>query len=223
MGLFGQEKKADPKEQVREWNRKLRQEMRQLDRQVNSIQREELKVKKQIKDAAKKGDKDVCRVLAKGIVQSRKAVNKLHTSKAQINSVCMGMQQQLATMRMAGSIQRSTEVMKSMQSLVRVPEIAATMRDLSREMMKAGIIDEMIEETMESMEPEEFEEEAQQEVDKILWEVTAGELGRAPAAPAGAVSVGPAAEGVYDQAVGGRESPEEDLSAMRDRLEALRS
>jgi predicted DNA-binding protein len=67
-------------------------------------------------------------------------------------------------MRMAGSIQRSTEVMKNMQSLVRVPEIAATMRELSKEMMKAGIIDEMIEETLESMEPEELEEEAQAEV-----------------------------------------------------------
>jgi charged multivesicular body protein 3 len=55
--------------------------------------------------------------------------------------------------------------------------------------MKVGIIDEMIEETMESMgnlkllyvficlEPEEMEEKAQEEVDRILWEVTAGELG----------------------------------------------
>ena len=41
-------------------------------------------------------------------------------SKAQINSVIMCMQEQLATMRMAGSLQKSTEVMKSMQSLVKV-------------------------------------------------------------------------------------------------------
>jgi hypothetical protein len=38
---------------------------------------------------------------------------------------------------------------------------------------------------------------------------------------AGGVSVGPSTE--YAEAIGGRESPEEDLSAMRDRLEALRS
>uniref|UniRef100_A0A914RWW5 Uncharacterized protein n=1 Tax=Parascaris equorum TaxID=6256 RepID=A0A914RWW5_PAREQ len=65
------------------------------------------------------------------------AISKLHASKAQINSVVMCMQQQLATMRMAGSLQHSTEV----------PEIMATMRELSREMMRIGIIDEMIEET----------------------------------------------------------------------------
>jgi hypothetical protein len=44
----------------------------------------------------------------------------MHASKAQINSVVMGMQHQLATMRMAGSMQKSTEVMKSMQQLVKV-------------------------------------------------------------------------------------------------------
>ena len=43
MGLFGQDKSKDPKEQVREWQRKLRQEMRSLDRQIAGIQREELK------------------------------------------------------------------------------------------------------------------------------------------------------------------------------------
>ena len=59
------------------------------------IKREEEKIKRSLKDAAKKGHKDVCSVLAKEIVQSRKAVNKIHTAKAQIKSVEYGMQQQL--------------------------------------------------------------------------------------------------------------------------------
>lgn len=44
----------------------------------------------------------------------------------------------LAVLRVAGSLQRSTEVMKAMQNLIKVPEIQATMRDLSKEMMKVG-------------------------------------------------------------------------------------
>lgn len=59
------------------------------------IQTEELKVKKSIKDAAKKGQLDVAKILAKELVQSRKAVSKLYASKAQMNSVAMSMQQQL--------------------------------------------------------------------------------------------------------------------------------
>ncbi|KIH67397.1 SNF7 family protein [Ancylostoma duodenale] len=169
MGLFG--KKKDPKEQVREMQRKMRGEIRALDRQIYGIQREEQKVTKEIKEAAKKGDRDVCVVLAKSLLQSRKAVAKIHVSKAQINSVIMCMQEQLATMRMAGSLQKSTQVLQAMQNLVKsfglsktfpqVPEIMKTMREMSQEMMKLGIIDEMIEETMDSMEPADLEEAAQ--------------------------------------------------------------
>jgi charged multivesicular body protein 3 len=56
------------------------------------------------------------------------------------------------------------------------------MREMAKEMTKMGIIEEIVEETMESFEPENMEELAQEEVDRVLWEVTAGELGRAPAA-----------------------------------------
>ncbi|PIO75784.1 hypothetical protein TELCIR_02169 [Teladorsagia circumcincta] len=73
MGLFG--KKKDPKEQVREMQRKMRAEMRSLDRQVYAIQREEQKVTKEIKEAAKKGDREVCVVLAKSLLQSRKVIH----------------------------------------------------------------------------------------------------------------------------------------------------
>ena len=60
-----------------------------------AIQTEEMKVKKSIKEAAKKGQTDVAKILAKELVQSRKAVGKLYASKAHMNSVMMSMQQQL--------------------------------------------------------------------------------------------------------------------------------
>ena len=41
----------------------------------------------------------------------------------------------LAVVRVAGALQKSTEVMKAMQSLVKIPELQATMRDLSKEMI----------------------------------------------------------------------------------------
>ncbi|XP_065882999.1 charged multivesicular body protein 3-like [Dysidea avara] len=176
MPLFG-EKKKDPKEQVREWKHSLRSEQRKMDRQINSIQREEAKVKLSLKDAAKKNQIDVCKILAKEVVQSRKAVNKLYASKAQINSVMMSMDQQLSMLRMSGALAKSTDVMKTMNHLVRVPEIQATMRDLSKEMTKAGIMEELIEDTFESMEDDDLEEDADSEIEKILFEVTKGQLG----------------------------------------------
>ena len=60
-----------------------------------AIQTEENKVKKSIKDAAKKGQTDVAKILAKELIQSRKAIGKMYASKAHMNSVMMSMQQQL--------------------------------------------------------------------------------------------------------------------------------
>ncbi|XP_066945050.1 charged multivesicular body protein 3 [Macrobrachium rosenbergii] len=220
MGLFSKSPSKSPKDQVNEWCSKIRKEGYGLDRQIRGIQREEEKVKRSLKEAAKKNDKEVCRMLAKELVQSRKAIARIYTSKAHLNSVQCQMKAQLATLRVAGSLQQSTEVMKAMQELVKLPEISKTMMDMSREMMKAGIIEEMLEDTMESLEPEELEEEAQQEVDKILWEVTAGQMGQAPAMVTDALPAEPegAAALEPDEA-----EPEEDMEEMRSRLEALRS
>ncbi|KAK9309776.1 hypothetical protein QLX08_000750 [Tetragonisca angustula] len=221
MGLFGKSQEKNPKEMVQEWTHKLRKEGYQLDRQVRAIQREEEKIKRSLKEAAKKGDKDVCKILAKEIIRARKTCNKLYTSKAHMNSVSLQMKNQLATIRVAGSVQKSTEVMQAMQSLVRVPEVAATMRELSKEMMKAGIIEEMLDETMESVEDsEEVEDEADEEIDKILWEVTAGQLGTAPAVVTetpGSVIASTSAEEESEDV------NDKELEEMKLRLQSLRS
>ncbi|XP_077992302.1 charged multivesicular body protein 3-like [Glandiceps talaboti] len=216
MGLFGSEK-VDPKKQVDEWTRKLRKEQRGIDRQIRSIQREEDKVKRQIKTHAKKGEKDVCLILAKEVVQSKKAVNRLYAGKAQMNSVSMHMKNQLALLKISGVMQKSGDVMKAMQTLIKLPEISATMMEMSKEMMKAGIIEEMMDDVFENLEDQdELEEAAQEEVDKILFEVTAGALGQAPTALDDELPMPQGAEAPESD-------EEEDVTEMQARLEALRS
>lgn len=174
-------------------------------------------MKKSIKDAAKKGQTDVAKILAKELIQSRKAVSKMYASKAQMNSVVMSMQQQLSMMRMSGSIQRSTEVMAAMRNLIKLPEIQASMMELSKEMTKAGLIEEMMEDTFESLEDDDLEEEADKEVDKVLWEVTNGQLG----------VLGPVSSKVPDHPEAVAPEPvmdsDEEGEDLQERLQALRS
>lgn len=75
---------------------------------VSDIQREQEKVKRSIKDAAKKGQKDVCVILAKEMIQSKRAVTKLYASKAHMNSVLLSMKNQLGEFGIteAGSLDR---------------------------------------------------------------------------------------------------------------------
>jgi len=218
MGLFGKSKSADPKEQVQEWCKKIRKEGYNLDRQINSIKREELKVSKSLKEAAKKGDNDVCKILAKEIINSRKSVNKLHTAKANLNSVQLQMKGQLATLKVSGALAQSADVMKSMSALVKIPETQKVMMELSKEMMKAGIIEEMLDDTMEGLnDGEEMEDAAQEEIDKIILEITTGKLTDAPSAVKDTL---PAQEQQEEE-----EEPETEgeLEEMQSRLEALRS
>ena len=107
-----------------------------MDRQIHEIQRKEEDVKRSLKEANEKGDKDVCLTLEKALSHAREAISQINTSKAHINSIAMQLKNQAATLRLAGSLQKSTEVMKAMSQLIKVPEVAATMRDLSKEMMK---------------------------------------------------------------------------------------
>lgn len=108
--------------------------------------------------------------------------------------------------------------MQAMQRLIRVPEVAQTMQALSREMMKAGIIEEMLDDAMDTFEDntEEMEEAAQSEIDKVLFEITEGKLGEAPAPPVGEKLVEEPAEPVEDE-------DEEELEDMQSRLAALKS
>ena len=218
MGLFGKSKSADPKEQVEEWCKKIRKEGYNLDRQINSIKREELKVSKSLKEAAKKGDNDVCKILAKEIINSRKSVNKLHTAKANLNSVQLQMKGQLATLKVSGALAQSADVMKSMSALVKIPETQKVMMELSKEMMKAGIIEEMLDDTMEGLnDGEEMEDAAQEEIDKIILEITTGKLTDAPSAVKDTL---PAQEQQEEQE---EQESEGELEEMQSRLEALRS
>jgi len=62
MGLFGAAK-ADPKKQVNEMSQLLRRETRAIERQIRDIERQQQKTTQMLKQNAKKGDKEACRIL----------------------------------------------------------------------------------------------------------------------------------------------------------------
>ena len=87
--------------------------------------------------------------------------------------------------------------------------------------MKAGIIEEMLEDTMETVtESEEMEEEAQEQIDKILFELTTGKLGAAPSVVKETL---PSPASASSEREKEEESEEDDMEEMKTRLEALRS
>ncbi|CAO0801251.1 unnamed protein product [Mucor circinelloides] len=210
--------KKTPDELVKKWRQEIRGQQRGIDRQIRAIDAEEAKVKKSIKQVAKKGDVKNCKMLAKELIRSQRHKNRLYTSKAQMNSIIMQLEHQLATLKVAGSLQKSGEVMKLVNQLARLPEISQTMQQMSMEMTKAGIMEEMIGDTMDMMDDDDIEEAADEEVNNVLFQITDGMLGEAG-------SVGPALESKPMVAEEEEEEDEEEgpeLDMMQKRLQALK-
>jgi len=169
--LFGKIK--TPEELAKEWKRKLKQESRACDREVRRIEREEAKVKRQLKQAAKHGDKYEIQTYARELVQSRKAKNRLHTAKANLNSIQLKIGQQMSEYKVLGAMKKSSAVMKMMNDVMSVPEMQKTMRDMAKEMEKAGMIEELAEDTMQDA----FEVDSDEE-DEVIEDVLRDVLGK---------------------------------------------
>ena len=232
--LFGT-KKQDPADLAKEWRRNLQHEARSIERDIIQLGRSEQKALLEVKKLAKTGNVKAAKVLAKEVVNTRHAVARMHTAKAQMNSVAMMLQTAASTMKLQGCVSKSAEIMAAMNSLVKLPELQATMTAMSREMMRAGLIEETIADTFDALEPEGLDAAADKEVDKIIQELTAGVLDKAGAAPtskiAASASATATAAAVADQAASAMiadaeaaavaSAEEAELKAMQHRLQSL--
>mgnify|MGYP001457505242 CR=1 FL=1 len=173
MFVFGG-RKLTPKEQQKKWKKDLRKQQRELDKQIRTQNRQQAKVKREIKKYAKSGDIKIVETLAKDIVRSNKLVERLYTAKAQINSVSMQLQNQVAMQTVTKAMGQSSQMMKSMQALVSLPDVRQAAMDMAREMEKAGLIQEMQDDMMEMMDPDDMDEAVKEEVDKVTIDIIGG-------------------------------------------------
>jgi charged multivesicular body protein 3 len=208
----------------------IRSNLRKLDRDIAAVRQTEQKTKSLILAADKRGSRDPARRaqaqreardFARELIRVRRTSARLVTSKAQLSSVQMQVNEAFAVRKIEGSIKASVGIMKDVNTLIRLPELAGTMRDLSLELMKAGVIEEMVGENLPVDEGAMFEDEemeADGEVDKVLGEILKGKMEKAGPMPNTPVATEPTPE-LEDE----EEDQEAMMDQMRNRLEALRS
>jgi charged multivesicular body protein 3 len=174
--LFGEppviEQKVEPREVVRKWQRDLQHQMRGLDREMESMKREETKVTLEMKKLAKQGaSRSALGHLAKSLVQHRKQREKLLISRVQLNSVVNELTTIASQMRLAKTMQASTVLMKQINSMMSIPKLRQVTQDFAQEMYKANIVEEQISDAFEMLEDPEEDSLADEEVDKVMDEV----------------------------------------------------
>ncbi|OJJ37424.1 hypothetical protein ASPWEDRAFT_108804 [Aspergillus wentii DTO 134E9] len=217
----------DPQTQMRKCNQLIRANTRQLDRDIAQLKTLDSKTRQYIVNASRRAQRNPSqakqastetKTFARELVRIRKQSARLTTSRAQLQSVQMQVNEAFSVRKIQGSLKKSTGIMKDVNTLVRLPELTGTMHQLSAELVRAGIIEEMVGDAIPDNELlEDEEEEADAEVDKVLQEVLHGRLsqveGVKPEKPLEEEPV--AAEEFEDEG--------ETLNQMRERLEVLRS
>ncbi|CCF56442.1 hypothetical protein KAFR_0B01430 [Kazachstania africana CBS 2517] len=164
----------DPKEQHRKIKSVLRKNGRNIDRQLHDLTVLQNKTKQLIKKSAKTGDFKSTRLYAKELYQINKQHDRIYTSRAQLNSISMKIEEAYQMKQIANQMATSTAIVSEVNSLVRIPQLQSTMVELEKELMKAGIISEMVDDTLETLSEDEegIDEEVDAEVNKIIEEFT---------------------------------------------------
>jgi charged multivesicular body protein 3 len=214
---------------MRKCNQLIRSNIRKLDRDIASVKQVEAKTRNLIVQADRRAQRDPSRGkqaqkevrdFARELIRTRRTSTRLLTSKAQLNSVQMQVNEAFALRKIEGSIKASVGIMKDVNQLIRLPELAITMRDLSIELTKAGIIEEMVDDMMPETDLLEDETEAESEVDKVLGEILKDRMAteKLPTAPLPQQPT--EAEPVEEEE---EEDTEAMMDQMRNRLQALKS
>lgn len=216
----------DVKEQHRKIKSILRKNSRSIDRSLNELTQLQDKTKQLIKKAAKKNDTKTVKLYAKELYGINKQYSRLYTSKSQIESVGMKIEEVYKMKVLTNQMANNAGLMREVNSLVRLPLLRNTMIELEKELMKSGIITEMIDDAMEGIdEDEELDEEVNEEVNKIVEQYTNEKLSNIDNVPTTKL-VTPELTNDSKQDVAEENVDEEAdkmLSEMKERLRALQS
>merc|ERR1719436_1647994 len=156
-------------EQAREWQRQIRQENRQLERDMSRIRGEEAKLKREITQMAAKGQMQSVNTLAKQVVKSRRSVARLEQTKCSLNALNLQLTTAIASASAASAMKMSASMMKEMNRLASVPELQRTMQEMRVEMARAEVADEMMEEFYADSDDEtEIDSEVQKVMDELV-------------------------------------------------------
>ncbi|BDA48984.1 Charged multivesicular body protein 2b [Coccomyxa sp. Obi] len=179
------QKKPTVKEQVRISQREITGGVRDLERELLSIDREEKKLIKEIKDAARTGNEKGARLLAKSLVRLRGQRTKVLASSAQLRGVRASIGTAAVTAKMGESMAKASEAMAAMGQTNDPAKIAQTMQQFQKENAKMEMGQEMMDDNLDGIfDDDDTEAETSDLMNQVLDEIgvdITAQMGSAPA------------------------------------------
>ncbi len=144
--LFG--KKMTPAQQLRKNQRALNKAMRDLDRERMTMERQEKKIIMDIKKAAKDGQTDSVKIMAKDLVRTRRYIKKFILMKANIQAVSLKIQTLKSQNAMAEAMKGVSKAMGSMNKQMKLPQIQKIMMEFEKQSEMMDMKEEMMTDVM---------------------------------------------------------------------------
>lgn len=188
MNIF---KKPSVADQMRDQNRHLRRAQRDIEKDRRELERQEKQLEMEIKKAAKQGNKQVCSVLAKQLVQVRKQKARTFTAASKIQSVGAQTKAMHSNVKLANAMSSTTKTMGAVNKQMNPQGVMKTMQDFEKESMKMGMAEEIVDDSLNAVLDESGDEEEQEAVvNQVLDEIgieISGKVAEAPSAHRGAL------------------------------------
>jgi hypothetical protein len=143
-------KKLPADEQAKAWKAGIREQKRNVQRQMRHIEWEENRVKATVATLIRQHQTENAMPMVQSIAASRKARSQLLKVCTQFDSLIRQIDLQLAQLKITGAFAASAEITHMMNQLLRLEDVQATAQQMNAEMMRAGIIAGMADETLES-------------------------------------------------------------------------
>jgi len=222
--LFG--KSQTPAEKVKGYQRSIKKSCRDMDRETKNLERAEKKLMTDIKKAAKDGQVDSAKIMAKDLVRTRGYIKKMHKMKSHLEAVSLRLTTMQSNQQMAKCLQGATRAMGSMNKKMNSSGIAKIMQEFQMQNDQMGMKEEMMGDAMDDAFADDDDED---EEDAILHGVLAelgveigNTMGSAPSSSVAEASSADKQESATAAAAGGGGGGEDLDAELQARLDNLR-
>lgn len=168
--LFGRRKTPD--EILRENKRAIDRAIRDLEREKGRMEQQEVKLSNDIRKAAKQGEMDTVKIMAKDLVRTKGQVKKFNIMKANLMAISLKTATLKSQNAMSQAMRGVTQGLVRMNKQMNLPQIQRIIAEFQKQTDMVDMKEEMINDVMdEAFEEDTDEQESDQVVNKVLDEL----------------------------------------------------
>ncbi|KAI0014793.1 Snf7-domain-containing protein [Xylariomycetidae sp. FL0641] len=163
-------KRMTPAERLRKNQRMVNKAIREMDQEINKLQRQEKTLYTQIKKSAEKGEMGAARIQAKDYVRTQKYITKFYQAKSGLETLNLNIQRNRTNDTMMKATADAAKVMGQMNRSSNPASLQRIAMEFERENDMMEQRQEMMDDAMDNV-MDVDEEESDEQIDKVMADI----------------------------------------------------